>query len=490
MSNLFSRRAFGRVLGATAVASTAAPSYALEGLQPVAAASRESELSFPNGFLWGSATASYQVEGAVNEAGRGPSIWDTFSHTPGKVANHDTGDVADDFFHRYRDDVQLMNSLGIKAFRFSVAWPRIFPLGTGMPNPQGLDFYLRLVEELKSHGIEPFCTLYHWDLPQALQDGGGWENRDTSYRLAEYAGYVSMRLSAAGVRHFFTTNEIRTFVELGYGNGTHAPGLQVGRRRLARLNHHALLGHGLSVQAIRARAAAGTQVGLAENPIAPVPVTASAADIAAARTAMREENASYLTAILEGCYTDHYLARLGADAPHFTAEEMRTIATPLDAVGLNFYTSTYVRASHSPASYEVLPLPPDFPHMASSWLTVSPECLYWGPRLVNECWHPKAIYITENGCSANDSLNADGECLDTGRIMYLRNCLTQLRRTISDRAPVKGYFVWSLLDNFEWADGYEKRFGIVHVDLKTQKRTTKLSAHFYHAVIGENGNDL
>ena len=285
-------------------------------------------------------------------------------------------------------------------------------------------------------------------------------------------------------------NEIRSFVELGYGTGIHAPGLQVGRKRLAQLNHHALLGHGLGVQAIRAHAVGGAEVGLAENPIAPVPVTPAAADIAAARTAMREENASYLTAILEGRYTDRYLASLGADAPQFTAEEMHAIATPLDALGLNFYTSTYVRAGHSPASYEILPRPADFPHMASSWLTVSPECLHWGPRLVNECWKPKVIYITENGCSADDVINTDGECLDTGRIMYLRNCLTQLAGALSDGAPVKGYFVWSLLDNFEWADGYGKRFGIVHVDFKTQKRTPKLSAHFYSAVIQGNGKNM
>ncbi|SNT42681.1 broad-specificity cellobiase [Granulicella rosea] len=450
---------------------------------------RRSE-GFPDRFLWGSATASYQVEGSVNDAGRGPSIWDTFSHTPGKVANHDTGDVADDFFRRYRDDVQLMNGLGIQAFRFSVAWPRVFPTGGGMPNPQGLDFYLRLVEELHAHGIEPFCTLYHWDMPQALQDRGGWESRDTAYRLAEYAGYVAGKLSAVGVKHFFTMNEIRTFVELGYGNGTHAPGLKVGRKRLAQLNHHALLGHGLSVQSIRAHAVGDVQVGVAENPIAPVPVTPSGDDIAAARTAMREENASYLTAILEGVYTDRYLAGLGVDAPHFTAEEMRIISTPLDVLGLNFYTSTYVRASHSPASYETLALPADFPHMASSWLTVSPECVHWGPRLVHECWRPKAIYITENGCSADDGLNANGECLDTGRIMYLRNCLSQLEHALAHGAPVQGYFVWSLLDNFEWADGYGKRFGIVHVDFKTQKRTPKLSARFYQKVIEGNGKNL
>ncbi len=243
------------------------------------------------------------------------------------------------------------------------------------------------------------------------------------------------------------------------------------------------------MQAIRAHAIAGTEVGVAENPVVPVPVTFSAADLTAARTATREENAFYLTAILEGRYTDRYLASLGADAPRFTAEEMKIISAPLDALGLNIYTSTYVRASQAPASYELLPPPADFPHMAISWLTVGPECLQWGPRLVNECWHLKAIYITENGCSVNDTLNSSGECLDTGRIMYLRNCLSQLRQAVSRGAPIKGYFLWSLSDNFEWADGYKKRFGIVYVDFESQKRTPKLSAQFYRSVIAGNGEN-
>ncbi|SEF73103.1 beta-glucosidase [Bryocella elongata] len=483
MKGFWTRREFARLLGSAA--AVPAVSQALAEEKP---SEPHGPDGIPAGFLWGAATASYQVEGAVHEGGRGASIWDTFSHTPGKVQNGDTGDVADDFFHRYRDDVQLMKRMGLQAFRFSVAWPRVFPSGSGTPLVQGLDFYKKLVDELHANGIEPFCTLYHWDLPQALQDNGGWENPDTARHLADYEGYVAGELSRAGVRHFFTMNEIRTFAELGYGNGTHAPGLAVGRKRLAQLTHTILMGHGLSVQAIRAHSATGVRVGLCENPVAPVPATLEPEDVRAAALAMREENAAYLTAILEGRYTEKYLRRLEDDAPRFTADEMRTISSPLDAVGLNFYTSTYVRSA--PGGYEVLPTPSDFPHTASTWLTVSPECMHWGPRLVQELWQPKTIYITENGCSAADTMTSRGEVLDTGRVMYLRNCLGQMRQAIRNGAAVKGYFVWSLLDNFEWADGYSKRFGVVYVDYGNQTRTPKLSAQFYSSMIASNGADL
>ncbi len=487
MTSRFSRRSFAALFGKAAAASAAIPfldSPASAASVPVAAS------GFPAGFLWGTATASYQVEGSARKAGRGASIWDTFSHTAGKVDHGDTGDVADDFLNRYKSDVRLMSDLGVRAFRFSVSWSRVYPQGKGEANPQGLDFYLRLVEELHSHNIEPFCTLYHWDLPQTLQDQGGWENLDTARSFAEYAGYAANRLSRAGVANFFTMNEIRTFVELGYGNGAHAPGLSVGPRRLAQLTHNVLVGHGLAVAAIRAQAAPGTRIGLAENPIAVVPVTESAADIAAATRAMREENAQYLTAICEGRYTDAYLKKLGPDAPHFTPEQMTTISAPLDMLGLNIYTPTYVRAEATPAGYQVVPPPADFPHMASSWLTIGPESIRWASSLVNQLWKPKAIFITENGCSAADTLTASGEVLDSGRVMYLRNYLAALNKAIAEGAPVKGYFLWSLLDNFEWADGYSKRFGIVYVDFATQQRTPKLSAQFYTSVIRSNGAAL
>jgi len=440
---------------------------------------------FPENFLWGSATASYQVEGAVHEGGRGTSVWDTFAHTSGKTANGDTGDVADDFYHLFPHDIALMKELGLKTFRFSVAWTRIFPNGTGRPNQPGVDFYNRMVDALVAAGMQPYCTLFHWDLPQALQDTGGWENRDTAKAFADYAGYTAGFLSDR-VKHFMTMNEIRSFVELGYSQGTHAPGLKLDAKRLAQLNHYVVLAHGLSVQSIRTHAKAGTKVGIADNIAAATPVIESPEHIEAAHKAMREENAQYLTVIQEGRYTDLYLKRLGENAPKFTAEEMSIIRSPLDFVGINIYQPTYVRADGSEKGYAVVSPPASFPHMYSPWLYMGPEALYWGPKLVADIWKVKELYITENGASSTDRLASDGHVYDTDRVMYLRNYMTQMHRAIAEGVPVKGYFLWSLLDNYEWADGYEKRFGIVYVDFATQKRTPKLSALFYKEVIRTN----
>jgi beta-glucosidase len=440
---------------------------------------------FPKGFLWGAGTSSYQVEGAVREAGRGPSIWDTFSHASGNTHNGDTGDVSDDFFHRYKQDIQTMKDLGLKTFRFSIAWPRIFPTGTGAPNPQGLDFYHRMVDALLEAGIQPFCTLYHWDLPQVLQDKGGWENRDTAKAFADYAGYTAGELSDK-VKYFITLNEMRTFVEQGYALGTHAPGLKLDAKRVAQLTHHVVLGHGLAVQAIRDRAALDTKIGIADNLTATTPAIESREHIAAARKAMREENAMYLTVVQEGRYTDQYLKRLGASVPKFTAEEMQIICSPMDFTGINIYQPTYIRADDSEIGYSVVPPPASYPRMMSPWLNIGPEAIYWSTKLVSELWSVKEMYVTENGTSSADRVAADGAIYDTDRIMFLRNYLTQLQRAVSEGLPVKGYFLWCILDNFEWADGYEKRFGIVYVDYATQKRTPKLSASFYQQVIQEN----
>jgi beta-glucosidase len=441
---------------------------------------------FPTGFRWGTATSAYQVEGAATEDGRGPSIWDTFAATPGKIADGSNGLVAVDHYHRYKEDVALMKGLGATAYRFSIAWPRVFPQGTGAANPKGFDFYDRLVDELLKNGIEPYATLYHWDLPQPLQDRGGWESRETPLAFGEYAGVVAARLSDR-VKHFFTLNETSAFVELGYGNGVWAPGLNLPRGPLNQVRHHAVLGHGLAVQAIRAHAKAGTEIGIADNIINAVPAIETPANIAAAGKAMRELNAAYLTVILEGRYTDAYLAAAGADAPKFTPEDLKTISSPLDFVGLNIYTpNNYVEASDSPAGYAILPLPTSFPKMASSWLTIGPEAMYWAPRLAAELWGVKALYITENGTSAADKPDETGAINDLDRVMYLRNYLTQLQRATAEGVPVRGYFLWSLLDNFEWADGYATRFGLIHVDYKTQKRTPKLSASFYREVIAKN----
>lgn len=485
MQKNISRRVFAGTLTGSAAAlalpamAIAHPDAFAEQAQPV-----NGKRLFPPDFLWGSATASYQVEGAVKEDGRGPSIWDTFSHTPGKTHEGDTGDVSDDFYHRFPDDIALMRSLGLKGFRLSISWPRIFPKGTGQPNQQGIDFYSRLVDALLGAGIQPYVTLYHWDLPQALEDKGGWQNRDTAKVFGDYAGFIAGKL-APRVSHFMTTNEIRTFVELGYGKGTFAPGLKLKGKALAQVNHNAVLGHGMAVRAIRA-AAPRAQVGLAENPTACSPAFASPEHIEAARKAFREENASYLTVVQEGRYTEAYLKRLGTDAPTFTSEDLQMIGSRLDFTGLNIYQPTYVRADSGEQGYALVPQPASYPTMYSPWLSIGPECLYWATRFASELWHVPALYITENGASAADTLAPDGHVYDTDRTMYLRNYLTQLQRAASEGIPVKGYFLWSLMDNYEWADGYSKRFGITYVDFGTQKRTPKLSAEFYKQVIATN----
>jgi beta-glucosidase len=485
LSLSISRRTLGRLVGAVAATATlpkiAGAGTGSGGAQPSLATPR----SFPSDFLWGSATAAYQVEGAAREGGRGPTIWDSFAHTPGKVANGDTGDVADDFYHRYPEDIAMMQRMGLKTFRFSVAWSRIFPTGTGAPNQKGLDFYKRLTDALLAAGIAPYCTLYHWDLPQPLGDRGGWQNRQTAVDFADYAGFVAKHLSDR-VKHFMTMNEMQSFVDLGYGNGLHAPGLKLSHKDLAQVSHHAVLAHGLGVQAIRANGLSGTLVGLADNAEACTPVFDTPEHVKAAKIALREENARFLTAVMEGRYTDRYLKRLGADAPVYTEAEMRAIGSPLDFIGLNIYPAAYVRADDSEQGYAMVPNPASFPHMASPWLNIGPEALYWVPREVNELWHPKAIYITENGASSDDAITPDGHVWDTDRTMFLRNYLTHLQQACAEGVPVKGYFCWSLLDNFEWADGYGKRFGIVYVDFQTQKRTPKLSAHFYQKTIATN----
>ncbi|SEC16154.1 GH1 family beta-glucosidase [Terriglobus roseus] len=483
MPSRFSRRTFVQI--ASSFGAAAALPFRMFGAPPsTAKASATSDRRFPAGFLWGSATASYQVEGAVGEDGRGKTIWDTFSHTAGKTHNGDTGDVATDSYHRYAEDIALMKDLGLKTCRFSVAWSRIFPDGAGQPNQKGIDHYRAFCQALHAAGIEPWCTLYHWDLPQTLEDKGGWQDHDTAKLFADYASYTAGKLADV-CSHFMTMNEISTFVDLGYGNGIHAPGLKLGRGKLAQVRHHAVLGHGLAVQAIRA-AAPHAKVGSAENLQAIVPVFDSPEHVAAAKKATVEENAGYLTVMRTGKYTDQYLRTLGADAPKFTPEEMKAIGSPLDFQGLNIYTATYARAVNNAKGYDIVGNPSSYPHMESPWLTIGPDALYWAPRLANECWNLKEIYITENGCSAADAVAGDGHIYDTDRVMYLRNYLTHLQRATSEGVPVKGYFLWSLLDNYEWADGYDKRFGITYVDFKTQKRTPKLSSEFYKNVIVKN----
>jgi beta-glucosidase len=475
MTARFTRRRLGTA------ATLIAAGTALPGGTAAAAPQR----AFPKDFLWGTATSAYQVEGAVHEDGRGPSIWDTFSHTPGKIRDGSNADVSTDHYHRYKEDVALMKAMGARAYRFSIAWPRVFPQGAGPANPKGLDFYNRLVDELLRNDIQPFATLYHWDLPQPLQDRGGWQSRATTQAFADYAGHVAHALGDR-VRRFFTLNEMLTFVEQGYGSGVFAPGLKLPPAALNQVRHHAVLAHGLAVQAIRA-VAPHALVGPAENIAAAVPAIETPENIRAAQQATRDLNAPYLTVMLEGLYTDAYLKAAGADAPKFTPDELKTIASPVDFVGLNVYApGAFVQAGDSPGGYALLPLPASYPHMASPWLTIGPQALYWAPRHVAKIWNVRQIYITENGAPSTDQPAADGSIDDLDRIMYLRAYLAQLRRGADEGVPVGGYFLWSLLDNFEWADGYATRFGLVHVDYATLRRTPKLSTAFFREVIGRN----
>jgi beta-glucosidase len=449
---------------------------------------------FPDGFYWGVATSSYQIEGAWNEDGKGPSIWDTYAHTPGNIKNDENGDVANDHYHRYKEDVALMRSIGAKAYRFSIAWPRVFPQGTGTPNAKGLDFYSRLVDELLKAGIEPFATLYHWDLPQALQDKyGGWQSKETAKAFGDYAGYLAEQLGDR-VKHYFTINEFASFVEGGYqgldvpvggGKAVHfgaAPGLRLSDSELKQVRHHAVLGHGLAVEAIRARGPVKTKVGFAENIRVAVPIIDAPDYVEAAEKATRERNAGFMTVMLEGRYTDEYLASAGGDSPKFTDDELKTIASPLDFVGINVYKpGWYVEPSDDPPGYRDIPVNASHPRMQSSWHVLDPEVMYWASRQMQSIWGAKSIFISENGCGASDVVAEDGNVYDSDRVMFLRAFLGQLQRATSEGVPVDGYFLWSAQDNFEWMDGYGNRFGLIYVDFKTQKRIPKLSAEWFRA---------
>ena len=483
MSGRFSRRAFAKLAGLSAL-GVAAPAAAAEKAQE---SDRHAPGSFPKNFLWGIATSSYQIEGAVNEDGRGPSIWDIFSHTQGKIEDGTNGDRANEHYHRYKDDIALIKELGCKAYRFSVAWPRVFPDGDGKPNPRGLDFYNRLIDELLKNGIEPWLTLYHWDLPQSLQDRfGGWRSAETCKAFGDYAAYVARHLTDR-VKNVFTLNESGRFVYFGYGIGIDAPGLTLPQAEVNQIRHNSALAHGLAVQAVRSAGRRGTRVGPAENIDACIPAIDTPENVRAAEIALREMNAGYLNVILEGRYTDAFLKFAGGDAPKYTDEELKIISSPIDFLGLNIYAPQhYIVASDQGAGFAPLPIPKSFPHMNSDWLRVGPETIYWVPKLAAKIWKTGPIFISENGTSGDDQVRPDGKIHDTDRIMYLRNYLAQLQRATEEGVPVRGYFLWSLMDNFEWIYGLNKRFGLYHVNFDTQVRTPKLSASFFRNVIAKN----
>lgn len=439
--------------------------------------------TFPKGFLWGVATASCQVEGGAEE--RGVSIWDTYCRTPWKVKHGVTADVACDSYHRFRDDIKLMQELGIKAYRFSIAWPRVVPDGDGAVNEKGLDFYRRLVDALLAAGIQPWATCYHWDMPEATyRKHGGWHGRQSAYDFARYAGIVAKSLGDR-VQHWFAINEFVCFTHIGYGLGAHAPGEKVDRKRLNQLSHHAILAHGLAVDAIRANAPRPALVGLAENYHCCVPLMETPEHVAAARQAFRAGNGGFLVPVVTGAYDPLWLEQQGADAPKVEAGDMKQIARPLDFVALNVYTGSYTRAGGK-GGFENIEFPPEYPLYNIQWLRHLPDALYWGLRIAQEELGLKTLYISENGCCCGDVLTDKGEVLDIDRVQYLRDYLRQASRAIADGVNLKGYFLWTLMDNFEWAEGYTKRFGLYYTDFATQQRIPKLSAKWYAQVTRAN----
>jgi beta-glucosidase len=437
---------------------------------------------FPSSFVFGVAAASAQIEGAAFEDGKGESIWDRFARIPGKVAGGDTLDVACDHYHRFDEDFALMASLGIKTYRLSIAWPRIYPNGDEELNQAGLDFYHRLFASMAKHGITPWVTLFHWDLPQALEDRGGWTSRSTVDAFARYADTV-VREFRHEVKNWITLNEIRCFTLLAYGYGTKAPGRTESAAVLNQTYHHALLCHGHGVRAVRQFGGAGARVGLTDNCDVSVPVTETPADIAAAKAWFTEKNEHLLGAIHGKGYSDAYLARVGTDAPLVQAGDFELICLPTDFLGLNIYTATYVRAGRNGQPWEVVALPPNYPRADSPWLNLVPQAIYWAPRMCHEVYGHASVYITENGCGYNEEPLVEGEVQDLHRRDYLRNHLREVHRAIADGVPIDGYFLWSFIDNYEWEDGYQRRFGIVHCDYQTLERTPKLSARYYADVI-------
>ncbi|MEH0842668.1 GH1 family beta-glucosidase [Micromonospora sp. CPCC 205711] len=458
-----------------------------------------SELRFPENFVWGAATAAYQIEGAVRDDGRGPSIWDTFSRTPGKVFQGHTGDVACDHYFRYADDVALMAELGLQAYRFSVAWPRIQPDGTGPVNPRGLDFYDRLTDALLDRGIDPIVTLYHWDLPQTLEDRGGWTNRETAEHFADYAVAVHARLGDR-IRTWTTLNEPWCSAYLGYGNGVHAPGRQDAGAAFSAV-HHLLLGHGLAARALRA---AGAEiVGITLNPADVQPADpASAADAAAVRLVDGLHNRIFLDPLTGAGYPDdvlEHVARLVE--PTFVRDgDEKIIAAPLDLLGVNFYSPTYVAGrpdgaggggAYPGTEGAVEFLPPTGPLTDMGWMIEAAGLTRLLERIGRD-YPGLPLLITENGAAFPDKAGTEeadgpGQVLDTDRIAYLDGHLRAAHEAIARGVDLRGYLVWSLLDNFEWAEGYRKRFGIVHVDYLNQRRTPKSSARWYQEVISRNG---
>ena len=435
-------------------------------------------VALPPDFVWGAATAAYQIEGAVAEDGRGESIWDRFSATPGAVRAGDTGAVACDFYHRYPADIELMRQLGLDAFRFSISWPRILPEGRGAVEQRGLDFYDRLVDSLLEAGLRPFATLYHWDLPQRLEDEGGWPSRATAEAFAEYVAVVAARLGDR-VDTWTTHNEPFCTSWLGYTWGIHAPGRRNTADGLAAA-HHVLLSHGWAVDALR-RASPHARVGIVLDAWPTHPASDDPADAEASAQQDALRNRLYFEPVFLGAYPEEALALLAPDAPPVREGDLADISRPLDFLGVNNYSRALVRAD--PAGGEPLQVrAPDGPLTDMGW-EVYPDALYELLLRVHRDYKPPAIYVTENGAAFTDVRLHDGRVHDPERIDYLDRHVRAVARAAAEGVPVRGYFVWSLFDNFEWSFGYAKRFGLVYVDYPTLERVPKDSFYWYRDLI-------
>lgn len=450
-------------------------------------------MGFAKDFVWGAATSSYQIEGTGRDFGKGQNIWDVFTKEPGRVYEGHTGDIACDHYHRFREDVAYMKELGLKGYRFSIDWSRVLPEGTGKVNEKGIDFYNALIDELLEQGIEPYITLYHWELPYEIYKRGGWMNPEIVEWFGQYARLVAERFSDR-VKYFFTLNEPQCFVGLGFLQGCHAPGVKAPLRDTFEMAHNALKAHGRAVQMLRAYGKQNVQIGYAPTSGMCYPEKETPKDIEAARKALFALpddlsnwtwNVSWWSdPVILGKYPEEGMKKYEKYLPVITDEDMKLISQPIDFYGQNIYNGRCIRMGTDGRPEEVR-RPAGFPKTATNW-PVTPEALYWGPKFLYERYR-KPIYITENGMACHDTVSQDGKVHDPNRIDFLARYLKNLKRA-AEEIDIRGYFQWSLMDNFEWDKGYAERFGIIYVDFGTQERIWKDSAYWYRDLIRRNGD--
>lgn len=448
---------------------------------------------FKNDFVWGVATSSFQIEGREEGDGSGDCVWDTYCRKEGNIFGGHDGRVACDHMHKYREDFRMMKELGLKAYRFSINWARLIPEGTGKVNEKAVSLYRDMIISMKENGLEPYMTLYHWELPQALEDKGGWQNPDIVEWFGYYAKVIAENFSDL-CRYYFTLNEPQCFLGLGYMDAVHAPGLKLSSKDGLIAHKNVLMAHGMAVKMLRQYSRQPVKIGIAPNSGAPVPVEETKENIEAARkqyfsfgegeTAWSGSVSMYSDPIILGKFPEEGIERFGKDMPEYTNEDMELISQPIDFLGQNIYSGYFVKAGKGGRA-EFVPMTPGFPRTAIDWFVV-PESLYWGPKFLYERYK-LPIYITENGMSSHDWVTSDGKVHDGYRIDFLDKYIGNLQRAVSEDIDVKGYFQWSFMDNFEWTRGYDERFGIVYVDFVTQERIFKDSAYWYKSVVESDG---